>query len=317
MLLRRQFVKSVLAFATASSFASVPFTKSEGDFDETLVALLADPHVGASPAPGYMQAYLSDVVAEILRVHPLPRHAVLFGDLAWLTGFATDYRASAPALRLLEDAGVKLVFGMGNHDRRASFLETWPGRDAHTMVPGRLVTITSLPHVDLLMLDTLTEGKIGVNPIMGGLGKAQQAWLAETLPAWPRPVILCAHHPLHEISFKKGLLSDFLLKCPCVCGYIHGHNHRWLPNWVQWSQTRATIFRTLGLPSTGFRGDIGYAMMRVTPHEVSVRLHQTDFWYPGPNDPRPLRKTIARDNNGQTCTFPLPSRGRGSENGAG
>jgi len=306
MFLRRHFIQCALAFAAAPSFTAVPFTKSDRDFDENLVALIADPHVGASPAPSYMRDQLSSVVAEILRTHPLPRHAVLFGDLAWLAGLTADYRASMPALQLLENAGMKLVFGMGNHDRRDAFLEAWPGRNAHTKVPGRFVTVTALPSVDLLMLDTLTEGKIVVNPIMGGLGKAQQAWLAEVLPKWPRPVILCAHHPLHEISFRKGLFSDFLLnKCPSVCGYIHGHNHRWIPNWVQWSQTRATIFRTLGLPSAGFRGDIGYAMMRISSDEVTVRLYQSDFWYPGPNDPRPLRKTIVRDNNGQTCTFPL------------
>lgn len=302
---RRRFVGGTAAMMAAAVGAAAPFTRSKADFDENLTALIADPHVGGKPAPAYMLKRLRAIVADIMKLDRLPRRAVLFGDLAWLVGRVADYEASAPALKALQDAGVELAFGMGNHDNRDSFLEVWPDRGRESPVPGRIVSVTRLPHADLLMLDTLAPGKFGVNAIPGGLDKTQQEWLSASLPKWPRPVIVCAHHPIHELTVGKRPLCELLAECPSVAGYIHGHNHRWMPNWVQWSGSRAIILRTLGLPSAGFRGDIGYALMRTSPHSATVTLRQTDFWYPGPLDPNPLRTSIVQDNNGQTCTFQL------------
>ena len=44
---------------------------------------------------------------------------------------------------------------MGNHDRRDNFLQVWPEYAKTSPVKGRIVSKVEMPHVDLLMLDTL------------------------------------------------------------------------------------------------------------------------------------------------------------------
>jgi hypothetical protein len=95
-----------------------------------------------------------------------------------------------------------------------------------------------------------------------------------------------------------------------VAGYIHGHDHRWYTKFMRkgWNYTR--IKRTLCLPSTGHWGDIGYALMRTEGDKAVVSLRQRDFYYPRPEpmDPadREIWKIVVRENQGLTCTFPLP-----------
>ena len=95
-----------------------------------------------------------ETVAEILKLDPLPSRAVVFGDLAWLWGNKMDYQCSAPYLKMLEDAGIPVTVGMGNHDRRSTFLEVHPRYAKTTKIPGRIVSVVDAGAVDFLMLET-------------------------------------------------------------------------------------------------------------------------------------------------------------------
>ena len=80
---------------------------------------------------------------------------LVFGDLAHVCGLGVDYDASRPAFKLLEDAGITVTVGMGNHDRRSEFTLRWPDAPKKTLVPGRFVHLVETAQVGFLMLDSL------------------------------------------------------------------------------------------------------------------------------------------------------------------
>ena len=225
-----------------------------------------------------------------------------------------DYQCSAPYLKLLEDAGIPVTIGMGNHDRRSTFLEVHPRYATTTKVPGRIVSVVDVGAVDFLMLDGLQgtddRGPKDMGPVPGALSKDQQDWVLDALPKWKKPVFVCSHFPVHELKAGGKPLDKLLVESRNVAGYIHGHDHRWYTKFMRkgWSYTQ--IKRTLCLPSTGHWGDIGYALMRTEGDKAVVSLRQRDFYYPRPEpmDPadREIWKIVVRENQGLTCTFPLP-----------
>ena len=114
-------------------------------------------------------------------MRPLPKHVILFGDLAFDHGRECDYKAAKEVLQPLYDAGIKIVHGMGNHDRRLNFAKYFPEAAAQTVVPGRIVTVVSLAHCDFIMLDSLkgdNDDHIpyfhwGLHRITGGTNEAK------------------------------------------------------------------------------------------------------------------------------------------------
>ena len=67
-----------------------------------------------------------ETVAEILSMRPLPRNVLVFGDVAYTCGLGVDYDFSRPLFGKLEDAGMAVTIGMGNHDRRSEYAKRWP-----------------------------------------------------------------------------------------------------------------------------------------------------------------------------------------------
>ena len=238
----------------------------------------------------------------------------MFGDLAWLWGNKMDYACSALYLKLLEDAGIPVTICMGNHDRRSTFLEVHPKYAQTTKVPGRIVSVVDAGAVDFLMLDGLQgtddRGPKDMGPVPGALSKDQQDWVMDALPKWKKPVFVCSHFPVHELKAGGKPLDKLLIASPKVAGYIHGHDHRWYTRFMRKGWAYTQIKRTLCLPSTGHWGDIGYALMRTEGDKATVSLRQRDFYYPRPEpmDPtdREIWQIVVRENQGLSCTFPLP-----------
>ena len=312
----RIFGAAGLASAGGGCAAGRLFTGSASDHDPNLTVLLSDVHVnGQETGDVYQRGRLEATVAEILRLNPLPSRAIVFGDLAWLWGNKADYERSAPQLKLLEDAGIPVTIGMGNHDRRATFLEVHPGYATSTKVPGRIVSVVDAGTVDFIMLDGLqgTDGRgpKDMGPVPGALCKNQQDWLLDILPKWKKPVFVCSHFPVHELKAGGKPLEKLLLDAPNVAGYIHGHDHRWYTRSLVLGYTSRQLKRSLCLPSTGHWGDIGYALMRVKDGNAVVELRQRDYYFPSPKPPKDpcvakTWKAIARDHQGLFCTFVLP-----------
>ena len=286
MLTRRVFIGG-LAAACAAGPRKL-FAKEAADFDDNLLVFLADVHAGAAKTCKCARKKLKEAVAEILKMKPLPRNVLVFGDLAHVYGLGADYDASRPSFKLLEDAGVTVTVGMGNHDRRSEFAARWPDASKKSLVPGRFVHLVETAQVGFLMLDSLQgtddRAQNDTGPVSGALSGDQQAFLRDFLAKRTKPVILCAHHGTGELKVCGRPLSLVMVQTPCVSGYIHGHNHRWIRAWKRDKahKTPQRAKHELCLPSNGLWGDIGYATCRVSPGKVEVAPTLKDFWLSRP-----------------------------------
>ena len=291
------------------------FTGGAADHDPNLIVLLSDCHVnGQAKGDAYQRRRLEATVAEILRLNQLPSRAIVFGDLAWLWGDRMDYEYGASQLNLLENAGIKVTIGMGNHDRRSTFLEVYPEYAKTTKVPGAIVSVVDAGAVDFIMLDGLQgqddRAPNDMGPESGALSSDQQDWILSVLPKWSKPVFVCSHYPLHELKAGGKPLGLLLLDSLNVAGYIHGHDHQWYTKFLYRNWSSSSMVRQLCLPSTGHWGDIGYALMRIKDGKAVVTLREREYYYPTPNAKTPAVvetwKAIVSDRQGLKCTFVLP-----------
>ena len=311
---RRSFIGLSAAAAAgcmARSAGPVP------EFDDSLSVLVADAHVcgGSERAGEFTPRRLARFVDEVLSMRPLPKRVVHLGDLAYLYGSACDYAAARPHLKRLEDAGVELVFCMGNHDRRSEFDKAFPGHLAKSPVPGKCVSVASLGSADMVILDGLQGADDrpadDMGPGQGRLSPDQIDWARAELPRRGRPFLLASHYPICDLSMGEGKgngLGRWLIANAPMCkGYVYGHLHRWLPDWEHGPFKLRGTLRTLGLPSGGLWGDIGYATLRTYSDRAVCRLEIRDFFFPAeprrPDDrPAPWRVKVD-ELKGASCTF--------------
>lgn len=256
--------------------------------DPSKVVLISDIHICGEFKDGkpfkypYNPTSLNLRIDEILALKPLPANVIVFGDVAWDYGLEEDYRYAAKLLKPLEEAGIKVTLALGNHDRRATFFKVFPEYAQTTPVPGRAVSVVSLPDVDIVMLDSLAELP-DLKPkqkttVSGHVDDAQIAWLKEYLAKTDRPVILGSHHPLKEMP----ALSDVITGSEKVAGYIYGHNHMWNKGVAILRPRKGThMVPTIGLPAT-FYGDIGFAVMTADAKGATLEFTSQGFWWPQP-----------------------------------
>lgn len=278
--------------------------------DPSKVVMLADIHIcgefenGQSKYYPYNPTCLRLRIEEILAMRPLPANVMVFGDVAWDYGLEDDYRYAAQLLKPLEQAGIKLTLGLGNHDRRAAFFNTFPDYATHTPVKGRAVTVVSLHDVDFVMLDSLAELpnlKPRQGTTVGGeMDDEQIAWLSDFLAKSKRPVLLGAHHPLGEMPNLESVIA----KSPAVAGYIYGHTHIWNKSTrIIRPRDPQRMIPTVGLPAT-FYGDIGLAVMHTSAEGAKVEYSSSGFWWPQPveNPPKEWAQRVA-DLSDERCTI--------------
>lgn len=308
---RRSFIKLATAAAVAPGTCSRLFAKTAAEFDENLTVFFSDVHVnGVAGRPEYQYPLFAAKVAEVLRMDPLPRHVLIFGDLAWIFGEKADYEKSLPLIRQMKDVGIDVRITMGNHDHRRSFFDLYPEQEKATPVPGRVVSVVNLGTADFLLIDSLDENPKGAgadNPVPGKLPADVQDWLAAELKTRTRPFFVGAHHPVRELSVGGKSLLSCLDATPACAGYIHGHDHRWVPYWYHRNYRDQKIFRHLCLPSTGHWGDIGYCVFKTEADRAVATLRQNDFFFPvplRPGQPRPKvwDEKVAEHKNAR-CAF--------------
>ena len=304
---RRDFMTAASGLVASAALPSFGQGEEARRLDASLVALISDLHVNGLkvevPTHCYEEVCLRKTVASILALDPLPANVVCFGDIAYHWGQPQDYPLAASILKPLEDAGIKLTLGMGNHDRRDNFLAQWPEYAKTSPVAGRIVSKVELPHVDLLMLDTLSSLEVEKNKKSnpGEMDNAQREWLREMLKAATKPVLTCAHHKPNEDKVRIGGL---IMESAACKGHIHGHWHKWARDFTHNGWNPQHLKPYVGLPSTGHWGDIGFATMRTFPDRVEITNHQNDFFFTGgPGDGQPMRDDIVRELNGQKVTL--------------
>ena len=319
---RRDFLCGAVSAGSLAYGATIVNAVAEtppcaAEIDPNLSVLISDVHV---PLPWSEQKYrtgreypwivgqIRRFVGEILAMRPRPAHVFGFGDMSIAFSEEREYEIAAELLKPLADAGIELVMTVGNHDMREPFMKhlgKWTGM---TPVPGRVVSVTSLPHFDLILLDSLKEPKSedrGKYEALTGcdLGKEQRKWLEETLAAAKRPVIVGAHH-----SARQAGLEKLVVRSPNVFGYIHGHHHKWEQSYLFSGYSRTTVVRSQGLPSFGIDRDVGYALLRSFPDRAELEYVARDYYFPemlAKADRPPLWDDIVRDNTGRRVAFPF------------
>ncbi len=289
----------------------------KGRFDDNFTVIFSDAHICGENARAakFTPKRISAFVDEVLAMRPLPRRVVHLGDLAFLHGHPADYAAAKPLLKRLENAGIELVFCMGNHDRRSEFGKVWPGLMEKSPVPGRYVSVTSLGTADLVVLDGLqgTDDRPldDMGPGSGALSADQMRWLEEELPKRKRPFFVASHFPVEELKVSDKKLAHLgrwlIKKAPMCIGYLYGHIHRWRPEWIHGPCNKRFTLRTLAMPSAAFWGDIGYVKLHTYDDRAVCSLELKDFYFPAepsdPNDrPAPWRIKM-EETRGATCTF--------------
>lgn len=317
---RKEFLASMLALGGA---AMVPANASVLDkmeefaaeapklrIDPSLTVLMSDIHIcgelkdGKSIHYPYNPTCLELRVNEILAMRSLPANVLIFGDVAWDYGLEEDYRYAAELLRPLEEAGIRVTLGLGNHDRRAAFFNVFSQYAQTTPVKGRAVSVVNLPDVDFIMLDSLTE-KPDLKPrqsttVSGTICDEQIEWLKGYLAKSDRPVILGAHHPLSELRNLTMMLEN----SPTVAAFIYGHVHIWNKS-VSIIRPREPqhMLPTVALPAT-FYGDIGFAVMRTSPKGAKITYSSKGFWWPQPeNNPPAEWLQRQKDLANEECTI--------------
>ncbi len=280
--------------------------------DPATAVLLSDIHIcgelvdGKSKYYPYNPTCLKLRIAEILQMRPLPANVLVFGDVAWDHGLEEDYRYAAELLSELEQAGIKVTLGMGNHDRRAPFFKVFSEYAKSTKVDGRVVSLLEMPDFDFVMLDSLAElpglKLRQATTVSGEISGGQIEWLKEFVKGRARRVVLGSHHPLGEMANLEKLIAD----TPQVAGYVYGHTHIWNKG-VRVVRPRKELHMvpTLGLPAT-FYGDIGFAVMRSTPEAVEFEYTSKGFWWPQPKENPPAEwQSRAEDLACERCKFLL------------
>ncbi len=306
---RRHFLAGTVGLG-AASFAGGCATKSICRSDDDLTVLMSDLHIGgANPTYAYTHERLTRVIDAVLAMSPRPARVVCFGDIGLSYGLAADYAASRPILRRIVDAGIGLHLTMGNHDRRSSFLKSWPeyGRDA--LVPGRFTQVISLGAADLVLLDTLKgtddRAENDMGPVEGTIDPAQLAWFEKFVAEAKRPFFVGSHQ-FRDLYIKGEKPIARAAKSAFFAGWIYGHDHTWCPDVAVASWRRHLICPTLALPSTGLWGDIGYVLFRTNSDGATASLVQSDFFFQTPtaHAVRPRQWDVRiRENQGKTMHF--------------
>ena len=308
---RRSFVSGALCAAVGGTFAAEAAAGGERPpspaVDPALAVLISDLHVSGEDAAKHTRPELEKTVAAILALSPRPARVVVFGDVADTHGKACDYAAAKPLLEPLFAAGFEVSFMMGNHDHRAAFADAWPESAASSLVPGRFVHVVPVGGVDLVLMDSLWESPgVGTfNEVDGKVDGGQLEWLAEWGAKATRPFVVCTHHDGRQMkSFAKAAMKS----SPKMCGYLHGHRHCWMPDVLHVWGSAARAVRSVGLPSTGAWGDIGFALFRAYSDRAELTLVERDFYFPkpAPAAANPSWKAVLAENRNARVTFFWP-----------
>ncbi|MBQ0749187.1 MAG: phosphodiesterase [Roseovarius sp.] len=160
--------------------------------------------------------------------HPDAARIVLCGDLTH-RAMPEEYARLRGALA---DCPLPISLMLGNHDRRAPFLDAFP--EAACMDTGHIQHYADIGAHRLICLDTLDE--VAPDQHSGWLCPARLDWLEQCLTeAGARPVVVFTHHPPIDTGFAGmdaiGLRNraDVIARLRAagnVVQIVSGHVHR-------------------------------------------------------------------------------------------
>jgi hypothetical protein len=129
-------------------------------------------------------------------------------------------------------------------------------------------------------------------------------WLRETLAKLVKPTFVCAHHAAWDLKIDK-----LCAKSPKVVGYLHGHHHHWMTNYLHNGYSdSARVIRMMGFPSLGLDFDVGWGLIRTSPSKAVLECRARDHYFPvkKPAAERPQQWDLfVRDWAGREISFAL------------
>ena len=310
---RRDFLLGTAGALAASAVAAT----DSAVIDPHKFVLISDVHV---PLPWTEQKYRTGMeypwvipaikkhIKEILDMRPRPCAVICLGDVSIAFSEDKEYEIAAQLFQPLEDVGIKIVMGVGNHDLRAPFRTYFPRWIGESPVKDKIMSVTHLADCDFVMLDSLVEPKKrGSYPACTGfgLGDEQTKWLVDFLAKAERPVLIGAHHQAGALK-----IDHKIARAPKAFGYFHGHHHQWMSTYLNngYNPKFCPHVRSLGIPSFGIDRDIGYAIVKTSPTMAGAQFVENDYYFPSKpaTDARsPLARDIIRDNSDRRVLFPF------------
>ena len=171
---------------------------------------------------------LRQVLRSIHELQPRPVAIIASGDLVD-HGEAAEY---AELKTLLAESEIPIYFGLGNHDRRAPFLEAFEGPFARCDENGLIQYTVNFGELRMVVCDTLEEGLD-----RSGFTGERAEWLEARLSEDRRtPTVVVLHHPPIVSGVKWmdpdpaapwiGALADAIRDHDQVRVVLCGHVHR-------------------------------------------------------------------------------------------
>jgi 3',5'-cyclic-AMP phosphodiesterase len=191
---------------------------------------LTDLHVGDQATDDHLfsdtKATLEKVLALVATIEPKPSFIVASGDLT-NAGDAASYGALKA---LMDQAGLPVVYSIGNHDTREGF---YAGMGIESDAPSApYFHDRVIEGIHVITLDSSTPGFIG-----GTIEEAQFAWLEAVLDTHPDlPKLIVSHHPpalgegpdlahWRHIAYEHSVRLGEILAGRNVLGILSGHIH--------------------------------------------------------------------------------------------
>jgi len=219
---------------------------------------------------------LSDAVAHVNRLDPVPDVAIVTGDLVE-NGSSAEYQVCAEIL-----SGLSMPYYViaGNHDSVSGITEAF-AHIPEMPAPGAptIDYVVDRHQIRLVALDTSIPDEHG-----GRLTDPQLMWLEETLSLRPgAPTLLMIHHPPFVTGIdwmdRSGLEDPDALEAvvarhsqigAVVCGHLH-------------SSIQASFGGTIAMTSSSTSMQIALALGDVNPYsttneDAAVTLH---YWQKG------------------------------------
>jgi len=224
------------------------------------IAQITDLHVTSDKDPLNKKRNARRLRAVLDAIHALqPRPAAIIasGDLVD-RGEAEEY---LELRAILSDVDIPVHMGLGNHDKRAPFLEAYPDTpvDEHGFVQYAI----DIGDLRFIMLDTLDEASGD-----GAFCSRRAKWLKQALDAAPQaPTIIALHHPpiLSGIQWMDPDIDDGWVRrlgrtikgrrqvLTAVCGHTHRAFHGVLAGHVFAAAPATSIQLTLNLTPVDMR----------------------------------------------------------------
>jgi Icc protein len=238
------------------------------------IAQITDLHVTTGQDPLNRlrnEQRLRQVLRTIHELKPRPIAIIASGDLVD-HGEPEEY---AELKAILADYDIPIYFGVGNHDRRGPFLDTFAGPYAPVDDTGLIQYAVDFGELRMVVCDTLEEGRD-----RSGFNAERAGWLAATLEADPdKPTIVVLHHPpiLSGVRWMDpdpkapwiGHLADVIRAHDQVrvvlCGHVHRAFHGLLGGRVVATAPATSIQVTLNLSEVDMERPDGREILVAEP----------------------------------------------------